>query len=420
MLPKLEYYPVNWVDGMKISRKHFTDFEHFVSDQLRDSVAVNVTSYSYGLLPSDAPDFALQVITDQNQNLRLQLTNCRAVTGAGCRIELINEQIELATSLTEVLAKYNIPMADELHFLVVLSIDLFVRKPAGAPSNSEPFPRPPYTLPTYWLSVVPAHQYDAQSGNRPGYPSATFESTHLIVGQVTCRHGQLTNVDSYIPACAAVSAHSALLAWSNQLGKMLAEVQRDAFIIVEKVVKKRGTQQGREAGPLAELIRTLAEQVALSLDDVLNHLHFNGREASPMELLQRVTLATRTLKTTLVQLNDRDLVGSLKLGKDLVLPYFQSWTDISPVQIESALEAVITRPYQHDNIRPHLDLITRCWGQVQVIFKVMTEREYIGQKPNRNGVLDISRPTDERDLPREPAVSVVPKAAPSFRFTGGQ
>lgn len=419
MLPKLEYYPVNWVDGMKISRRHFTDFEHFVSDQLRDAVAVGLTSYNYGLLPSDTPDFSLQVITDQNQNLRLQLTNCRAITGAGCRIELINEPVELATSLTEILAKYNIPMADELHFLIVLSVDLFVRKPAGAPANNEPFPRPPYTLPTYWLSVVPAHQYDSQSGNQRGYPSATFESTHLIVGQLLCRHGQLANVDAYIPACAALSAHTSLLTWTNQLSKLLAEVQRDALIIVEKVVKKRGTQQGREAGPLAELIRTLAEQVSMSLDEVLNHLHFNGREAPPMELIRRVTLATRAVKTTLLQLNDRELVGSLKLGKDLVLPYFQSWTDLSPVQVENALEAVITQPYQHANLRPQLDLIGRCWGQIQTIFKVMTEREYIGQKPNRNGVLDISRPTDERDLPREPTVSV-PKAAPAFRFTGGE
>ena len=114
MLPKLEHYPVNWVDGMKIARKHFTDFEHFVSDHLRDTAALGLTNYNYGLLASDAPAFGLQVITDRNQNIRLQLGNCRAITGAGCRIELINQPLELSTNLTELLEKYNIPMADEL------------------------------------------------------------------------------------------------------------------------------------------------------------------------------------------------------------------------------------------------------------------------------------------------------------------
>lgn len=422
MLPKLEYHPVNWVDGMRISRKHFSDFEYFVSDHLRDTTAASLTSFNYGLLPSDLPDFNLQVISDQNQNLRIQLSNCRAVTGAGCRIELVNKPVELATNLNEILLKYNIPNADELNFLIVLSVNIFARQPEGKPANNEPFPRPPYTLPTYWLSVVPSHQYDPRTlvkGTSDGftageYKSSLFESYHLIVGQVVAKYGQLKNNDAYIPACTSINSHVELITWADQISKILAEIQRDAFLIVEKVIKKRGSQEARKVGPLAELIRALTEQVAISLDDPMNFLRFNGRERPPMELLERITLATRHVKTTLNYMNDRDLTGSLKLGKDLVLPYFQSWTDISPAQLEGAIESVVTYSYNHSHIRPHLDVITRFWQFMQQIFKVMTERQYIGQQNETYTFVDKFTPTDERDLPDETPNS--PLKSP-YRFT---
>ena len=96
MLPELNHYPVNWVDGMKIARRHFTEFEYFVTDHLRDTGALNLSSFNYGLLPSTLSNFNVQVIPDPNHNLRIQLTNCRAITGAGCRIELVNESVGLA------------------------------------------------------------------------------------------------------------------------------------------------------------------------------------------------------------------------------------------------------------------------------------------------------------------------------------
>jgi hypothetical protein len=422
MLPTLEHHPVNWVDGMKISRRHFSDFEHFVSDHLRDANAVGRSSTNYGLLASSAPDFSLQVVTDQNQNMRLLLTNCRAVTGAGCRIDLVNSQLELATNLTEILAKFNLPMANELEFLIVLSVDLFSRKPAGAPADNEPFPRPPFTLPTYWLSVVPRHQYNLQTGigttpesARPAYRSADFESYHLVVGQMVAKYGQLQNDELYIPASTTVSAHTRLLEWAASLNKLITEVQRDSFQIVNKVCEKRGSDYARKAGVLAELIRDLGEQLAAHTDETLNQLRFTSRQRPPIELLEAITLATRRFRTSLNCLNNPGLMGSVKLGRDIVLDYFNKWTDITPTLLLRDLDTVIHYNYDHANIRPQLVAITQCWEKIYTIVHKMTELEYIGQEPQQKGVLDQSRPTDERDLPRENTIIQVPKAArPSF------
>ena len=417
MLPKLDHYPVNWVDGMKIARRHFTDFEHFVSDHLRDTAAVGLTTYDYGLLPSDQPDFNLQVIIDQSQNVRAQLTNCRAITGAGCRIELVNHPIDLATSLTDLLTKFNMPMADELNFLIVLSVDLFARKAHGMPAPGEQPPRPPFTLPSYQLSIVPRHQFVGQFDTRTNYKSAQFESFHLIVGQIIGKYGILSNNDAYIPACAAIDSHPRLRSWADTTYRLLAEVQRDAFLIVNKVCEKRGTEQARRAGPLAELIRDLAEQVATGLDNPLNQYQFTAPERPPIHWLQAITLATRRLKTAISCLNDPALSGSVRMGRDLVLKYFQDWTSISPDQLMTKdIDVVVNFDYDHSDINPHLNAISQCWGDIHKIFNQLAQLEYIGQQPQDKHIRYDSVVTDKKDIPNN---SVVPGNGPYRpRMTG--
>ena len=42
MLPAITHFPVNWVDGMKISRRHFEESNHAFADQLRDATALHL------------------------------------------------------------------------------------------------------------------------------------------------------------------------------------------------------------------------------------------------------------------------------------------------------------------------------------------------------------------------------------------
>ena len=424
MLPELIHYPVNWVDGMKIARRHFTEFEHFVSDHLRDGSAAGLTSYNYGLLPSDLPDFSVQVITDPNQNLRIQLTNCRAITGAGCRIELVNTTVELATSLNEVLTKFNMPMADELQFLIVLTVDLFNRQPTGQPSATEAFPRPPFSRPSYTLNVVPRHQYDAPPGQRPAYRSTEFESFHLIVGQLSCKYGQLMNDDLYIPACASINSHTRLRAWADNTRKLLSEVQRDAFLIVRKVCEKRGTEDARKAGPLAELIRDFCEQLAAGLDDTLNRFGFTAYEQAPIQLIEAITLATRRLQTTLTNLNNANTSGSVRMGDQLVLKYFQDWTDISPDRLtRQGIERVVNYGYDHADLRPHLLTLTQCWTDIAKILNELTKLSYIGQDRKNISIRYDSVVTDPNQLPVQPPSAILDDTgipAVRRRMTGNQ
>ena len=39
----LTHYPVNWIDGMKLSSSHFIAVQDFVTDSLRDAIAFQTT-----------------------------------------------------------------------------------------------------------------------------------------------------------------------------------------------------------------------------------------------------------------------------------------------------------------------------------------------------------------------------------------
>jgi hypothetical protein len=126
MLPEITYYPVNWVDGMKVSRRHFTETDQFTTDHLRDATALHLRPDLYGLLPAtnelgSPTAFELLLSVDAQQEVQARLSQCRAVTAGGVRIELTTSSAPLTarTSLARLLAAFNLTATDGLRFSVV-------------------------------------------------------------------------------------------------------------------------------------------------------------------------------------------------------------------------------------------------------------------------------------------------------------
>ena len=60
----LTHYPVNWIDGMKLSSRHFIAVQDFVTDSLRDTIALKTTDLNYGLHPVAGDAVKMQVLMD--------------------------------------------------------------------------------------------------------------------------------------------------------------------------------------------------------------------------------------------------------------------------------------------------------------------------------------------------------------------
>src|SRR5687767_1472596 len=85
MLSEFNHMSVNWVDGMKISRKHFQQTDDHIAELVQDATAVHTNSFSFGILPADK-SLSMEVQCDFSQQISVELTNCNAITPNGSRI----------------------------------------------------------------------------------------------------------------------------------------------------------------------------------------------------------------------------------------------------------------------------------------------------------------------------------------------
>ena len=121
MVGDLSHLPVNWIDGMKISRKHFEETENFVQDQIRDGIAQHLTDYNFGILPAEN-SLDLSVSCDFSQQINIELKACKAITPNGSRIQILPEDaIRENTNFKTVANRFGLQLTQPQNIYIILS-----------------------------------------------------------------------------------------------------------------------------------------------------------------------------------------------------------------------------------------------------------------------------------------------------------
>ena len=392
MLPDITHYPVNWVDGMKISRRHFTQADEFTTDHLRDATALFLRPDLYGLLPAinelgTPAAFELLLSVDAQNEVQARLTQCRAVTAGGARIEITSSSAPLTarTSLARLLTAFGLAATEGLRFSAVLTVDPFERVPTGTPAPDEVPPRHPYSRPSYALSFVPT----AQLG---GAASAAFA---LVVGELLYADGALRPVAQFIPPSTALASHPALLQALHQLDFQLTELETDAFKIIHKV-KLRADKRS----PLADLVRELAERTVLALAQQLTTLRLLAAAQPPSYLLDTLLRVAKQVKTSLDTLTEAE--------REELLKYFEQWSETLPATLLGALHDAVTLAYDHHRVHEHLRQQQQLWQLLGNIFRQLSQLEYIGK--NREGWQSF---INENPVAAQPLTVTMPESRPN-------
>ena len=206
-LDELQYYPVNWVDGMRIAAKDFAATDDAWQDALRDVRASIFQGVQYGLLPalrdrretSNYPKFRYE----QSKSL-LTLLECRAITEGGYRIE-ITENLHREFKVPAVLPSAKIQNVED--FEVYITVEMFEKQAAGKQAESAP-PRRLLVAPLYELSVLPKGV--GLSG-----------MNHLKIAEFRTSRQGLVQDEGFIPPCLTLSAHQKLRERYDNAGSLL-------------------------------------------------------------------------------------------------------------------------------------------------------------------------------------------------------
>jgi len=81
-------FGVNWIDRMKINREHFISVQNFISDSVRDAIAVRTNAINYGLLPIVENPIIMNTSMYHYGTLTIKVEECHAITPNGNRIQI--------------------------------------------------------------------------------------------------------------------------------------------------------------------------------------------------------------------------------------------------------------------------------------------------------------------------------------------
>lgn len=372
MIEKLTHFPVNWIDGMKINKTHFTDVQNFVSDSFRDSVAIQTSMISYGLLPTK-DSIKISLIIDSHKLLRIKVEECHAITPNGSRVGISKLTENLSISIPYPEATHELKENENAALLVCISVNPFKRIPYGEPDPEENPPRYPYTLPEYTLNLIPENELKNTVG---------FGTHYLIIGRILISSGESRIDEDYIPPCVSVSSHPKLLDLYTEIDRFYGQIELSAMQIAQKIYAKRQTNE------LAVMMELMSDKTLNYLGMEINRFRWLSPHVSPATMLVSVVGLARVLK------NFVDARSGA--GKEELLNYFAEWCNVSQGDFETIFSDPINSDYDHNRMDEVIVKIKRFMKTLEDLYAILSRLDYIGKK--RDGSIFVSENTNNQDV----------------------
>ena len=364
-LPQLTYHPINWADGMKLTREHLSGNDQAQRDALRDMAGIFLNDFNYGLLPASAGiGSSVQLSFDGSE---LILSACRAITPGGVRIELHSGFMQpIRLGITSLQSE----MTSGRHkaFFVLAVANPFERVPVGNPNPDEVPLRMPFTAPECRLAVATAEQLQQN-------PAGLY---HVPVGKLTIENGIITLSSVYIPPCVCLGSHPHLIEFYRRNGGRMGEVVNHAMAIVNKV--KTNHRPG-QVNQLSVDIGEIAEKIVTFIGDTLDSYRLIVNQMPPIYAVEYFVRFSRVMLTTLRCMPEQQ--------KEAVYNYFKNWCGISPVQMEAHISEVMEIEYQHADIATSLESVNKYMDFLAGLFSKLSQLNY------------VEREKDEFFIPRE-------------------
>lgn len=356
MIQPIKHYPVNWVDGMKISQQHLIEQDNFVIDSIRDSNSLQINNFNYGILPnadSHTDKTIYEIYNTATNDAELVIKKCAAITLAGYRIELSDYKVNVRS-----LSKSSGSSTDEAdgEYYVLASVNPFDKVPFGEIDSEEIPPRHPYGKPNYKIELV----------NTAILNSSYSGGNYLVLGKVSII-SNIAQIDpNFIPPCASVESHPKLVEYYNSYNTSLSNLRQFTYKIIQKTAHKN------QNTALAHNVKTLCKTLIDNIGD--NYFRFRNVVMHQPPIFLVDIFARLALKLY----NDTQLMVSSELEE--MLNYSLEWSEVAPHTLLNQLTTVAEINYDHHNAGEAFFNIGQMLKSLEVIFGKLSELDYIGQR----------------------------------------
>ena len=371
-----KYLPVNWIDGMKISRKHFEQTGYYIEALRNDVSSLHLTDCNFGILPAQ-PSFDLHVFIDPAQLINIELKTCNAITPNGSRIQIDSGDIHrLSVNFKELSAKYNLQLSQTQQLFILLTINTFERLPAGIPAMEENPPRHPFTKPAVRLNLLPGEQI-----NTAQLPDS------IIIGRIIYQNGELQLSTDFIAPCTSVASLPVLTNWFSKFRQSLDTWESSCLKLVQKINSKTQSQQPTA---LANNIQKLSEKMLEQLVKQKIGYQWTIGKAAPIHMCIALIENIQFVYTVLQCFAEKD--------REEMLNYFAEWTETAAGALDNQTLRVLQLQYNHYDAGAVLDEIYRCYLAYVLIFQKLAQLDFIGKKKGQ-GIFVIEQEIKETQPP---------------------
>ncbi len=354
-MKKIEYLPLNWPNGLKLTGRHFVHVHNELVESLQHLREDKITSYNYGLgavREGQQAAVELDIAGFSAEGARICLKYCNAITRSGHSI--FYDKDLYGSYRPEVSLSCISPENVGSKIYIVVRVFPYETLPVGYPDPEVVPLHHPYVLPKIELCLLPANTANAEF--------LTDDCLVIGCGKID---GHLFIMDSdYIPPTQRVIDNQILSKVHQTILAQLNQIATDITQIYGK--NSDDYRKSRLTDSLLSVCRSVQTFVAQHFFD-LEHL---TSEHPPIYLLQKINILTRTITSSLYCLPTKDF--------ELLLQYIYEWTDISPSELEATLNSVTSLKYDHLNLARMLEVCRNLMQKLVHIFRKMSELEYVG------------------------------------------
>lgn len=356
-----KYFPINWIDGMKINKNHFIEQDNAWTDTLQEMISLNLSPVRYGVLPSSAAGentFNVKISLDNQDDLRVSVLNCHAVTPGGMRISIPAFSTKGQPDTGNIVSTI-FPFStakNELAWWIYLFVHPFEKQPAGSPDLSENPPRLPFVLPTYTLEMISESNYREFANHPYGIP----------LGKVSVNGSDVKIEEEYLPPCFSIIAHPDLLSLHGELDKYFADIELYCSKIVQKIFIKK------QQNEISELVMFLCDRVMLYLGQAITSMRWKMISEAPVEMFMSIATLARIMKNTI------DLrIGS---GKDELMNYLGEWCELKQGELETMLGRMANAGFNNNDINKSIQQVVIFVKITSRLFETLSKLEFIGKR----------------------------------------
>ncbi|QCW99886.1 type VI secretion system baseplate subunit TssK [Aggregatimonas sangjinii] len=353
MIEDIKNFKINWVDGMKISKEHFQNLQNFAENSIKDAYVVRKGRYGHGFLASYLDgnnDYAINL--DIHKSLKVTIKKLRAITPNGNRIEITENTPAVKEEIVvDELADKKL----EEGFLLI-NLDTENTIPFGEQDPKEIPPRHPFLTNNQFFIFITSGELEKSglSGNQ------------LPIAKIEKDGKSLATATDYIPPCLTLAAHESLVDFYNESENFLKMTERNAIMIVQKIISKQSDN------PIADAMHLVVDKAYVYLAQQITKVKWEEYDMHPKELLEIIVSFARVFKGSV------DV--SSPQNKEELFNYFGEWTDLKGGDYEKMFTDVINMQYNHNDVNQNIKLASGFMNVIDRLLTVLTQIDYIGKR----------------------------------------